>query len=391
MLPDSQELNEAAVAPARSAEIVQIGMGWFSEEPGGLNRMCAGLWQALGERGACVRGLVAGDAHAAPGAPANVRFFARREASLAWRFAACRRALRRELGGGADVVAAHFAPYALPALDLLRGKNFVFHFHGPWAAESLAERQRGMSVRAKRLIESTVYSRAERIIVLSRAFGDLLADSYGVPAERIHVVPGGVDARRFAVAESRGAARAELGLPDGRPIVGVVRRLVRRMGLEGLIAAFAAVRDEVPDALLAVAGTGPLARELAALVDATGLGDHVRLVGFVAEERLPLLYRACDLTVVPSIALEGFGLTTIESLAAGTPVLVTPIGGLPEAVMGLDRALVLPGASPAAIAQGISDALTGALRLPSSARCSAYARAEFDWSVIASRVMEVYG
>ena len=62
----------------------------------------------------------------------------------------------------------------------------------------------------------------------------------------------------------------------------------------------------------------------------------MRLLGFVAEEDLPWLYRACDISIVPSVALEGFGLPTIESLAAGTPVLVTPIGGLPETVSELD-------------------------------------------------------
>jgi glycosyltransferase involved in cell wall biosynthesis len=371
--------------------VLEIGMGWFTEEPGGLNRMYAGLWRGLADSGARVRGIIAGDRRAALGAPANVSFFAPRDASLMRRFAACRSAVEHALrDGDIEVVAAHFAPYALPALDLLRHQSFVFHFHGPWAAESQVERQQGLRVRAKRLIESAVYGRAERFIVLSRAFGEVLTGVYGVPAERVHVVPGGVDAGRFATGASRREARLALGVPTDRPVIGVVRRLVRRVGLEGLVAALDAVRADVPDVLLLVGGSGPLARALETLVAERGLAEHVRFMGFVAEERLPLFYRACDLTIVPSVALEGFGLTTIESLAAGTPVLVTPVGGLPETVEGLDLGLVLPDATAVSIARALVEALRGTRRLPSAERCAEYARAEFDWSVIAAKVLAVY-
>jgi glycosyltransferase involved in cell wall biosynthesis len=152
----------------------------------------------------------------------------------------------------------------------------------------------------------------------------------------------------------------------------------------------AQVRARVPDALLVIAGTGPLAAQLAARVAERGLGDHVVLAGFVADERLPAFYRACNVSIVPSLALEGFGLTTIESLASGTPVLVTPVGGLPETVAALDPGLVLPAATPDALAAGLVAALLGVQRLPSSRRCADYARRRFDWPVIAERTMAVY-
>jgi glycosyltransferase involved in cell wall biosynthesis len=162
------------------------------------------------------------------------------------------------------------------------------------------------------------------------------------------------------------------------------------VGLEGLIDAMAIVRRRVPEALLLIAGTGPLAPELAARVAALGLEQHVRLLGFVSEAQLPRLYRAGEVSVVPSVALEGFGLTTIESLAAGTPVLVTPVGGLPETVQQLEPGLVLAGCDAGAIADGLAQALTGERRLPDLDACARYARTYFDWPVIASRVLGVY-
>jgi glycosyltransferase involved in cell wall biosynthesis len=163
------------------------------------------------------------------------------------------------------------------------------------------------------------------------------------------------------------------------------------MGLEGLLDAMRAVRARVPDALLVIAGTGPLAKQLADRAVELGLERHVHFVGFVPDDRLAELYRACDVTIVPSLALEGFGLTTIESLAAGTPVLVTPVGGLPETVLGLDSGLVLADTAPATISAALADALLGARSLPTPERCAAYARASFDWPVIAAKVRAVYG
>jgi glycogen(starch) synthase len=369
--------------------ILQVGMGWFAEEPGGLNRMYAGLLRSLEEQGIAVKGLVAGSA--AAGVPPSLAFFERREKPAMRRLSSARRSFCMALrGGSVEIVAAHFALYALPLLDLLRNRRFIFHFHGPWADEARAEGERALSATLKRTVEWLVYRRADCLIALSSAFADILGRKYGIARDRIFVVPGGVDAARYAVRESRREARERLTLPLDRPLVVSVRRLIRRVGLEGLIEAMVEVRRRAPDALLLVAGRGTLDRELRARIAARHLEDHVRLLGFVADEDLPVLYRACDLSIVPSVALEGFGLSTVESLAAGTPVLVTPVGGLPETVRGLDSSLVLPDSSPSTLADALSHALRAPGGLPSPESCARYAREHFDWPVIARQVLAVY-
>lgn len=364
-------------------------MGWFGEEPGGLNRMYAGLFSGLTGTGAIVRGLLAGSAPA--DSPDNIVFFAPRSASALSRLKSCRAAVCNALRtDGADVVVAHFAPYALPLLDLLGPRPFVFHFHGPWAGESRAEGDSSLSVAMKRAIEGRVYRRADRFVVLSQAFASILHFQYGVPVGRIFIVPGGVDADRYTVAATRHAARERLGLPQDRPLIVSVRRLIRRVGLEGLVDAMREVRRSAPDALLLIAGRGALAAQLQARIAALGLADHVRLVGFVAEEELPWLYRAADLSVMPSVTLEGFGLPTIESLAAGTPVIVTPVGGLPETVLELDPVLVTANCSAPAIADTLSFALRHLEGLPATDTCTRFVRENFHWPVIARKVLEVY-
>jgi len=94
--------------------------------------------------------------------------------------------------------------------------------------------------------------------------------------------------------------------------------------------------------------------------------------------------------VARSHFLEGFGLTTIESLAAGTPVLVTPVGGLPEAVRDLSPSLVLRGTGPEELAAGIIHALHGRLPLPTEEACRAFVRERYDAPVIAAKVKDVY-
>jgi glycosyltransferase involved in cell wall biosynthesis len=105
------------------------------------------------------------------------------------------------------------------------------------------------------------------------------------------------------------------------------------------------VRRIHPEVLLLIAGKGPLHDALSARIEDLGLQRHVRLLGYVPDADLALAYRAADLSVVPTVALEGFGLITVESLAAGTPVLVTPVGGLPETVQALAPNLILPAAT----------------------------------------------
>lgn len=288
------------------------------------------------------------------------------------------------------LVVSHFALYTAPVLDLIRGRPLVVHFQGPWALEGRVEGANPLAAGAKLVVELSVYHRASRFIVLSTPFRQILHQRYGIPLNRINVVPPGIDVDQFEAQCSPVDARERLGWPLDRPIVLAVRRLMRRMGLEDLVAAMEAVRRSMPDALLLLGGRGPLAEELAVLVQERGLEQNVRLLGFIPDEDLPLAYSAADLSVVPSVRLEGFGLITIESLAAGTPVLVTPVGGLPEAVGPLAPQLVLPRPGSAALAEGIVGALSGSLPLPDRESCREYARAVHDWPVIARRVASIY-
>jgi len=287
------------------------------------------------------------------------------------------------------VVVSHFAPYAFPVLDSLRSRPHVVHFHGSWALESEIEGASRPVVAAKQLLERIVYARGARFIVLSRANAQLLAERYRVNPDAISVVPGGVDVDLFRDDRPRAEVRRTLGWAVDRPTVLTVRRLVHAKGIENLIDAIEAIRRRIPDVLLVIAGTGPLEAAFRADIAARGLERWVHLAGFVDPRSLPAFYRAADVSVVPTIGLEGFGLVVLEALACGTPTLVTPVSGLPETVSALDPALVLDGYDARSLARGVADALTGRIPLPSEEACIRYA-GTFGWPAIAQRVADVY-
>jgi glycosyltransferase involved in cell wall biosynthesis len=370
---------------------LQLGMHWFPERPGGLDRVYYELSRALPEAGVGFWGLVAGTGRCEGESGGAITAFAGADAPLLKRWDGMRRAFGQAvLRHEPDLIVSHFALYTLPVLDLIKHRPLVVHFQGPWADEGAVEGHSGVRHAAKRAVERLIYRRGARAIVLSSAFAKLLAERYKFPAERISVIPGGIDVARFAVAATRAQAREKFLLPADRPILVAVRRLVPRMGLENLIAAVAALRPAMPDILLLIAGRGALQPQLAAQIEAEGLADHVKLLGFVSDDDLPYLYQAADLSVVPSVALEGFGLIAAESLAAGTPCLVTPVGGLPEIVAGICPDLVLADTRTSTLAEGIKAALRGELKLPDDASCRAYAEANFAWPLIAERVAACY-
>lgn len=387
----SEKPSRSAPEHARKFTSLQLGLGWFPECPGGLERFYFELLKALPAVGVESFGSVIGSSMLANETHGRVCAFASPASSLPARLIAARAAVRDSIRRHRpDLVVSHFALYTFPALASLKGLPLVVHFQGPWAEESRSEGAGRLSCLGKRILERAVYRRAGRLICLSAAFGDILFRDYGISRDRIRVVPAAIDVDRFAISETREDARRSLGWPTDRPIVFCVRRLVRRMGLENLVEAAALLRTRLPDALILIAGRGAMTEVLRRQITAAGLQDSVKLLGFVPDSDLPRAYRGADLTIVPSVSLEGFGLVAAESLAAGTPAMVTPVGGLPDVVSGLGSQWVLPGTSAPELADGMTGFLKGQLAASPPEACADYARNNFGWPIIGRRVRSVY-
>jgi glycosyltransferase involved in cell wall biosynthesis len=370
---------------------LHIGLRWSSQVAGGAERVFADLAFSLPAAGVPFVGVVAGKEQLGRETNGVIYSFAPEDSRTATRLLGARRTIPKLIEQhNPDVIASHFALYAFPALHHIRRRPFVMHFHGPWAMESRVEGASAPATFVMRRIERAVYSAASRAIVLSEAFAQLLHGEYGVPEEVIRIVPGAVDLNRFAPQSSRREARALLGWPNDRPVLLSVRRLAARMGLQNLITALVDIQKQFPDVLLCIGGTGPMRPLLEQQVERSGLQQNVKFLGFVQEDMLSVAYRAADISVVPTASLEGFGLVAAESLAAGTPPMVTPVGGLPEVVTPLSTDLIFRSTRCADIAEGIRAALSGQISLPTPDRCRDYAVNNFSSALMASRVASIY-
>lgn len=373
---------------------LMLGMGWFPDQAGGLNRYFRGIFAALDGEERPQKAVVIGPV-AQP--PPGLIVASDHQTVLPVRLLKYARAAQRA-GSGVGVVDAHFALYAaLPVLigRRLRALPLVVHFQGPWASESQAVGQSGMAVRVKRRVEGVVYRRADQVVVLSPAFKRILVETYRVSPWSVTVIPPGVDLTAFHPASppDREEIRRRLGAAGGAAVVLTVRRLVPRMGIDVLLSAWMRVQQDSvalgEKPLLLVGGTGPERDRLATLAADLGICDTVRFLGALTEGELLAYYQAADLTVVPSIALEGFGLVALESLACGTPVIASSVGGLPEALMGLDGTLLVPPGDPEALAERLSAAISGTRPAPDRFRCRLHAEA-FSWPKVAEATRGIY-
>ena len=369
---------------------LQLGMGWFPEQSGGLNRYYYDCSHYLPEAGVGFQGLVTGSEQITALSDRSIQTFAPTQTSLWNRWQGIRQSVKQLNLSEYNLVVAHFALYTFPVLNRLGNLPLVFHFHGPWALESNAESPQALEVWGKKNLEKIVYRRANCFVVLSQAFKDLLHQQYGVPLSKIHIVPGGVDLEQFRISSSRIEARKKLHWEQERTILVCVRRLAKRMGLENLLQAIARVKIQYPEVLLYIAGKGALAETLQAQIAELNLTNHVRLLGYLPDEQLPIAYRAANFSIVPTISFEGFGLIILESLATGTPVLGTPVGGIPEILQPFCADMLFEDTSVDKLTQGIIEVLSGKRQLPNSEACQAYARDNYAWSVIAPQIKSVY-
>lgn len=217
-------------------------------------------------------------------------------------------------------------------------------FHSPWPAEyRLRTRESGMTnvrrylnVGLRKYLERTVVSSADEVITLSKFMRGKLRVQYPTHAE-VAVIPGGVNPDKFSP-----DAGVHTRLSSASPSFLTVRRLSPRMGHDLLFNAFKRVKERHPSAELFVAGDGPLRDRLAVRADSLGIGDHTNFLGFVPDDELPALYASADVFVLPTTELEGFGLSTLEALASGTPVVGTPVGGTVDLLGDVESQVDIP-------------------------------------------------
>ena len=126
------------------------------------------------------------------------------------------------------------------------------------------------------------------------------------------------------------------------------------------------------------------------LIQTKDLEENVRLLGFVLEDRLPEYYQAADLLIMPARALEGFGLSTIEALSCGTPVIGTPIGATPEVIGPLGNEYLCKDTTAPALANCITWWLERGIGSEVRSLCRNYCVSKSSQALVVGRLQNIF-
>lgn len=363
---------------------------WSPDTIGGSARVAADTARALVERGHSVTALVPAQADRVARAIEDgvdvLRVLRRHRVPQTLADPVSTRRNARRLTARFDVLVGHQSTTAVGLASAMPDVPLALVFHASAILEARYLRSRVDRPEQLKLLaldpaavglEWRSVRSAAAVLTLSAFSRGLLVERHPDAAGRCHQVGGGVDPAFFAPpAEPSAVVRARHGVADGEIFLLTTRRLEPRMGLEELLGAVAATRDQ--RITLAITGDGGQRSSLEALARSLAVSDRVRFLGRVSERELRALYSSADLFVLPTVAYEGFGMSTVEALASGTPVLGTAVGATPEILAPIGDAFIVPLADAQCLADGLQRViplLTPELR----ARCSDRARTLYSW------------
>jgi D-inositol-3-phosphate glycosyltransferase len=300
-----------------------------------------------------------------------------------------------------DLIHANFFMSALVSAEIKRalGTPFVVTFHALGRVRRLHQGGADAFPEERLAIEDRVVSEADRIIAECPQDEHDLLTLYDAEPAKIATVPCGFDPSEFWPAD-RSAARAKLGLPRGEPIVLQLGRMVPRKGVDNVIRGLARLRAKrgIPARLVVVGGESrdpdpastPEIGRLRAVALEEGVADAVIFVGSRGRQELRDYYNAADV-FVSTPWYEPFGITPLEAMACGTPVIGSAVGGIKSTVLdGKTGFLVRPN-DPDALAARLADLLGAPARQRAfSRRAVQHVNALYTWRRVAQSVAEVY-
>jgi glycosyltransferase involved in cell wall biosynthesis len=208
--------------------------------------------------------------------------------------------------------------------------------------------------------------RADGLITVCQALKNEMV-TLGIAPQRITVLPNGVDLERFRPV-NRDAERRKLGL--ARRTLLSVGHLIERKGHHHVVRAL----SRLPDTDLLIVGEGPCRRSLEQLVAELKVGQHVRFLGNLDQDRLCELYNAADALVLAS-SREGWANVLLEAMACGTPVIAAAIWGTPEVVAAPEAGVLMSSVDADGVISGVQRLFD---ELPDRAATRRYAEG-FDW------------
>lgn len=381
----------------------------FLDAPGGMGRVAWDIAMVLRERGHDIamvsidhrRGATRSSLQVEQGVPI-CRYV--RPQVPAWHprraekmIGAATVAVREHLGNRKwDIVHMHTPFTGVGALRAIgRGPRYVYTLHSPIVAEQeINWRTQGWVGRLKMLFGRAALQRLEHealapadVIHTLSQFSRGQVEHYHRLGQRVQIIPhwSRPEMRRTL---DRAAARQKLGWPADEKVFFTIRRLGPRYGLDLAIKAVAPLL-RTHHARFVLGGDGPWRGKLEALAQAHGVADRVAFLGRVSDEQLTLAYQAADLFLLPTLALECFGIIILEALACGCPVLSSDTCAIPELMRPILPEFIVPAGDLAALREKAEAFLTGRLAAPSPDKLMQFVSDGFSRAVVAPQFIKL--
>ena len=232
--------------------------------------------------------------------------------------------------GKFDVIHAHdwLVTYAAKALKESYKIPIVATIH---ATEN--GRNSGIHDETQRYINDTEWMltyEATEVIVNSNYMKNELQRIFGLPFEKINVIPNGINLTNFSGVERDYDFRRQFAM-DNEKIILYVGRLVYEKGVQNLIGAMPKILSNYHDAKLVICGKGGMMDELKQEARNLGIENKVYFAGYCDSKKIQKMYKCADIAVFPS-TYEPFGIVALEAMLAGVPTVVSDVGGLNEIV-----------------------------------------------------------
>ncbi|MCJ7514881.1 MAG: glycosyltransferase, partial [Dehalococcoidia bacterium] len=238
--------------------------------------------------------------------------------------------------------------------------------------------------------EREVISHCDRIIASTTGETEDLVKLYGASPDKITVIPCGVNLDLFQPIDKE-TARRELGL-DHQKVILFVGRMDPLKGLEQLLTALTYIDGGKPPLLMIVGGDAYNQEQmqmLQRLAKERSIQERVKFVGSVAQSRLPLYYSAADVCAIPSY-YESFGMVALESIACGTPIVATNVGGMKNIIRSNTMGRIVSDNSPQSLAGEISELFEQPEDKAQHIKTRRDTIADFGWATIADRILHEY-
>lgn len=305
---------------------------------------------------------------------------------------------------GFDIIHANLPLVPNFAIPDNSSKAIVCAVHSTWKGEALVTKRDNpneLNPNEKAMLrfnfllrsfEKKLMHRSDALIAVSKYTVKELTELYGINKKKIYVIYNGVDVEKFKPRPNRIKLRQEFGLDKDKKIVLFVGRLYHRKGLEILLHSIPSVLKEFDKVEFVISGTGFKKKEssLRTLAKELKIENSVKFLGYVLDEKLPFLYSASDIFVLPAI-YENFPFAILEAQSSGLPVVSTNVGGIPEFLVDGENGFIIEPGDSSQLNQKILKLLKNPELAKNMGRQGRKLTKEnLNWKLITRQVIDLY-